>query len=130
MKSSFNNIAVIGTGVIGSGWIIRFLFNKKKVYVYDPNKKQIDFLLSEIKRVKRILAKIYKKKINIKNQVVFCKTINEAVLNAELMQENMITDRTIIDVMAFADLSKSMSKAEKEHLNGVLWHLIREYDII
>ena len=42
----------------------------------------------------------------------------------------MITDRTIIDVMAFADLSKSMSKAEKNHLNGVLWHLIREYDII
>ena len=29
MKSSFNNIAVIGTGVIGSGWIIRFLYNKK-----------------------------------------------------------------------------------------------------
>ena len=49
---------------------------------------------------------------------------------AELMQENIITDRTIIDVMAFCSLSKSMSKAEKEHLNGVLWHLIREYDII
>ena len=49
---------------------------------------------------------------------------------AELMQENIITDRTIIDVMAFCELSKSMSKAEKNHLNGVLWHLIREYDII
>ena len=23
-----------------------------------------------------------------------------------------------------------MSSAEKDHLNGVLWHLIREYDII
>jgi len=89
VKSSFNNIAVIGTGVIGSGWIIRFLFNKKKVYVYDPNKKQIEFLLSEIKRVKKILTKNYKKKINIKNQLVFCKTINEAVLNADLIQENV-----------------------------------------
>ena len=49
---------------------------------------------------------------------------------AELMQENIITDRTIIDVMAFCELSKSMSKAEKDHINGVLWHLIREYDII
>ena len=46
------------------------------------------------------------------------------------MQENIITDRTIIDVMAFCELSKSMSKAEKDHINGVLWHLIREYDII
>ena len=23
-----------------------------------------------------------------------------------------------------------MSKAEKDHINGVLWHLIKEYDII
>ena len=46
------------------------------------------------------------------------------------MQEDMITDRTIIDVMAFCELSKSMNKAEKDHLNGVLWHLIKEYDII
>ena len=54
MKSTFNSIGVIGTGVIGSGWIIRFLFNKKKVYVYDPNKKQKEFLLSEIRRVLRV----------------------------------------------------------------------------
>ena len=61
----------------------------------------------------------------LKGQLVFA-----AERAAELMQEDMITDRTIIDVMAFCELSKSMSKAEKEHLNGVLWHLIKEYDII
>ena len=61
----------------------------------------------------------------LKGQLIFA-----AERAAELMQENMITDRTIIDVMAFCSLSKSMSKAEKDHLNGVLWHLIKEYDII
>ena len=61
----------------------------------------------------------------LKGQLVFA-----AERAAELMQENIITDRTIIDVMAFCALSKSMSKAEKDHINGVLWHLIREYDII
>ena len=61
----------------------------------------------------------------LKGQLVFA-----SERAAELMQENIITDRTIIDVMAFCELSKSMSKAEKDHLNGVLWHLIREYDII
>ena len=60
-----------------------------------------------------------------KGQIVFA-----AERAAELMQENIITDRTIIDVMAFCELSKSMSKAEKDHINGVLWHLIKEYDII
>ena len=61
----------------------------------------------------------------LKGQLVFA-----AERAAELMQENIITDRTIIDVMAFCALSKSMSEAEKEHINGVLWHLIKEYDII
>ena len=36
MQDSQDTIAVIGTGVIGTGWIIRFLFNKKKVKVFDP----------------------------------------------------------------------------------------------
>lgn len=29
VQDSQDTIAVIGTGVIGTGWIIRFLFNKK-----------------------------------------------------------------------------------------------------
>ena len=61
----------------------------------------------------------------LKGQLVFA-----AERAAELMQENIITDRTIIDVMAFCELSKSMNVAEKQHINGVLWHLIKEYDII
>ena len=61
----------------------------------------------------------------LKGQLVFA-----SERAAELMQENIITDRTIIDVMAFCALSKSMNKAEKQHINGVLWHLIKEYDII
>ena len=61
----------------------------------------------------------------LKGQLVFA-----AERAAELMQENIITDRTIIDVMAFCALSKSMNKAEKQHINGGLWHLIGEYDII
>ena len=61
----------------------------------------------------------------LKGQLVFA-----AERAAELMQENIITDRTIIDVMAFCALSKSMDEAEKQHINGVLWHLIKEYDII
>ena len=61
----------------------------------------------------------------LKGQLVFA-----AERSAELMQENIVTDRTIIDVMAFCELSESMSEAEKQHINGVLWHLIKEYDII
>ena len=60
-----------------------------------------------------------------KGQIVFA-----AERSAELMQENMITDRTIIDVMAFTELSNSIDLAHKYHLNATFYHLIREYDII
>ncbi len=88
MKQPIENIAVIGTGVIGAGWIIRFLFNQKKIYVYDPQLKQKKFLENEIKRVKPVLKKIYKKNINLSKQLKFCKSIKEAVKNADLIQEN------------------------------------------
>ena len=88
MKQSIENIAVVGTGVIGTGWIIRFLFNKKKILVFDPQLKQKKFLINEIKRVKPILNKIYKKKIDLSRQLKFCSSIKEAVQNADLIQEN------------------------------------------
>jgi nicotinamide riboside kinase len=61
----------------------------------------------------------------LKGQIVFA-----AERAAELMQENIITDRTVIDVMAFSRLSKSMEIYEKDNLNNMLWHLIKDYDII
>ena len=60
-----------------------------------------------------------------KGQLVF--TAERA---AELMQENIITDRTIIDVMAFSELSTSMKKHEKFFLSSALMPLINEYDIL
>ena len=61
----------------------------------------------------------------LKGQLVFA-----AERASELLQENIITDRTIIDVMAFCNLSTSMEDYEKEQINGVLWNLIKDYDII
>jgi len=61
----------------------------------------------------------------LKGQLVFAS--ERAV---ELMQEKIITDRTIIDVMAFCDLSDSMKDHEKFYLNASLFYLIDEYDIL
>ena len=60
-----------------------------------------------------------------KGQLVFA-----AERAAELMQKNIITDRTIIDVMAFSKLSTSMQDYEKHHLSSALFHLIQEYDYL
>ena len=49
---------------------------------------------------------------------------------AELMQERIITDRTVIDVMAFSALSTSMKESEKFFLSSALMPLIDEYDVL
>jgi len=88
VQSSINKIAVVGTGVIGAGWIIRFLFNKKKIKIFDPSEKQKKFLLDELKRTSPLLKKFYKNNINIDNQLKFCSSIKEAVSDVDLIQEN------------------------------------------
>ena len=95
MKSSIDNIAVVGIGVIGTGWIIRFLYKQKKIKVYDPNLDQKKNLLKEIKRVEPTLKKIYKKKINLSKQLEFSKSLKDAVENVDLIQENAPENETL-----------------------------------
>tara|TARA_B100000029_G_scaffold513384_1_gene612837 strand:- start:1486 stop:2424 length:939 start_codon:yes stop_codon:yes gene_type:complete len=106
VKSEFKNIAVIGTGVIGSGWVIRFLYNKKKIYLYDNNLKQKKILLSEIKRTGKFLKKFYKSTINVQKQLIFCKSISEAVQNADLIQEN-VPEKESIKIKVIKEISKN-----------------------
>jgi|TARA_B110000438_G_C15768132_1_gene630589 carnitine 3-dehydrogenase len=95
MLSQIKNIAVIGTGVIGTGWIIRFLANNKKVFVYDPNKEQKKFLLDEIKRTKEITIRFYNIKTKYEKNLFFSNSIKEAVINADLIQENVPENENI-----------------------------------
>jgi thymidylate kinase len=49
---------------------------------------------------------------------------------AELMNENIITDRTVIDVMAFTKAAKSIDYYEAEAFCEAAYKLIPEYDYI
>jgi GTPase SAR1 family protein len=61
----------------------------------------------------------------LKGQFVFL-----AERSSELMQINLITDRTIWDVCAFTTLSKSMNESEKYHFEKAAMQLKDEYDLI
>ena len=50
MKSDIKNVAIIGTGVIGAGWIIRCLAHNKRVVAFDKDLKLKKRLIAEIKR--------------------------------------------------------------------------------
>ena len=80
-------IAVIGTGVIGTGWIIRCLAHNKKVIVFDKDLKLEKKLLIEIKRAWPFVKKLFnKKKLNLKN-FKYVTSIEEAVKDADFIQE-------------------------------------------
>jgi GTPase SAR1 family protein len=49
---------------------------------------------------------------------------------AELMNENIITDRTIIDVMAFTKAAKSIEYYDAEAFCDAAYKLLEEYDYI
>jgi len=59
----------------------------------------------------------------LKGQLVFA-----AERASELLCDKILTDRTIIDVMAFCELSSSMTANEAFYLNSALAHLIGDYD--
>jgi nicotinamide riboside kinase len=61
----------------------------------------------------------------LKGQIVFM-----AERSSELMLENMITDRTVIDVMAFTRLAKSIPYFIADDFNDAVSHLLREYDYV
>ena len=68
MTNSINKVAVIGTGVIGAGWIIRCLAHNKKVFAFDKDIKLKKRLVAEIKRTWPYVKKLFnKKKLNLKN---------------------------------------------------------------
>ena len=85
--SQIKNIAVIGTGVIGAGWIIRCLAHNKIVHAYDKDIKLKKNLITEIKRTWPYVKKLFKKKtINLKNFKYFT-SIDEALRDADFIQE-------------------------------------------
>ena len=89
---SIKKVAVIGTGVIGAGWIIRCLAHNKIVYAFDKDPKLKSSLIKEIKRTWPFVKKLFKKnKLNLKNFYYFTsleKTLKEADFIQECATEN------------------------------------------
>ena len=87
MTNDIKKVAVIGTGVIGTGWIIRCLAHNKKVIAYDKELRLEKRLISEIKRAWPYIRKLFnKKKLNLKN-FKYVTSIEEAVKEADFIQE-------------------------------------------
>jgi len=86
MPSKITKVAVIGTGVIGAGWIIRILAHNKKVIAFDKDLKQEKSLTKEIRRAWPFAKKLFnKKKLNL-NKLKFVNKLEEAVREVDFIQ--------------------------------------------
>ncbi len=85
--SNIKKVAIIGTGVIGTGWIIRCLAHNKIVYAFDKDLRLKKNLISEIKRSWPYVKKLFNKKnLNLKNFKYFT-SIEETLENVDFIQE-------------------------------------------
>jgi carnitine 3-dehydrogenase len=89
-SKNLKKVAVIGTGVIGTGWIIRFLAHNKVVYAFDKDFDSYKKSIKEIKRTCPHVKKFFgKKKLNLQN-LKYCHSIEEATKETDFIQECVI----------------------------------------
>ena len=87
--SKIKTVGIVGTGVIGTGWIIRNLAHNKIVHAYDQNKNLKSYVLKEIRRTSKSIKKLFGKKILIKN-LKFFNSLEEALVNVDFVQESVL----------------------------------------
>ncbi len=109
MTSSIKKVAIIGTGVIGTGWIIRTLAHNKIVNAYDKNSKVEKKIKEEIKRTWPYVRRLFKKKkLNLKNFKFFT-SIKEAVHKVDFVQE-CATENYALKIKLMKEISNYAQK--------------------
>ena len=102
-------IAIIGTGVIGAGWIIRCLAHNKIVYAFDKDLNLKKNLAREIKRTWPFVKKLFNKKtLNLKNFKYFT-SIEDTLKDADFVQE-CATENYSLKTKLMSSISKYSKK--------------------
>jgi len=85
--SRIESVGVIGAGVIGSGWIARFLLNGIDVAVYDPSKDAPKNVNKVIQNAERAYAQLLASDLPKRGTLTFKNTIAEASKSADIIVE-------------------------------------------
>ncbi|MCB9430845.1 MAG: L-carnitine dehydrogenase [Ardenticatenaceae bacterium] len=86
--TNVERVAVIGTGVIGSGWIAHFLRQGMQVRAWDPASDAEEKVRERLTAVWPILTRLGLHPNASPDNLTFCATLEEAVADAQFVQEN------------------------------------------
>ena len=103
-----NKAAVIGGGVIGAGWIARFIENNIDVTVFDPADDAQHKVEAVLKNSRYAYSKLTDAPRLPEGTVTFCNTIAEAVAGAELIAE-AVPERLDIKQTVYAEIEAGAS---------------------
>jgi carnitine 3-dehydrogenase len=81
--------AVIGAGVIGSGWAARFLLNGIDVGVYDPDPELARKLAMVLDNARLAMARLLPGSLPPEGKLVIAATVADAVRSADFIQESL-----------------------------------------
>ncbi|MGP4039694.1 3-hydroxyacyl-CoA dehydrogenase NAD-binding domain-containing protein [Gracilibacillus sp. D59] len=87
--SNTKTVAVIGTGVIGNGWIGRFLAQGLDVIAFDPAEGAEERTRKVVEQVWPELEKLGVAEGASQDRLTFVSTLEEAVQSADFIQENV-----------------------------------------
>lgn len=97
--------AIIGGGVIGGGWVARFLLAGWDVQLFDPDPEAPRKIGEVLDNARRSLPALYDVKLPDEGQLTFASSIKEAVSDASWIQESVperldIKHRTFNEIQA------------------------------
>lgn len=102
--------AILGCGVIGGGWLARFLLAGWNVRVYDPSEASRTRVLEVLERARRALPMLYDHALPAEGQLSFHDTIADAVNGADWIQEN-VPERLDLKHATFREVQAANNRA-------------------
>ncbi len=106
---SIQNITVVGTGVIGNGWITRFLANGYHVTAFDPDPKTEEKTRAAVERAWPWMEKMGLHKDASTDKLSFHSNLEEALKDADFVQEN-VPEREDLKRKVIADIDTYAKK--------------------
>ena len=99
-------VAAIGGGVIGSGWVARFLLNGIDTKVYDPAPKTRETVSEMLANATRAYEKLLPGPLPPRGRLVHASSIDEAVHDAEFIQES-VPERLDVKQTILAEIDRN-----------------------
>jgi carnitine 3-dehydrogenase len=96
--------AIIGGGVIGGGWLARFLLNGWNVNLYDPDPQAERKIAAVLENARHALPMLYDVALPAEGVLTVCTTIEQAVDGVDWVQES-VPERLDLKHKVFAQIT-------------------------